>query len=106
MGNEAKQVPDEEQRQTEKPAFNKRLDSVIEQNTIQFLQGGLEEADKRIITQNDQMQAMQQQQLEFRDEIAVRVFPLLIDKLSGYDQAATSAYQAADAFLRARETGL
>ena len=86
--------------------FEEQLTSAVEQNTIQFLQGGLEEADKRIRSQNEQMQAIQQQQLEFRDEIAVRCFVPLIDKFSTYDEAAKEAYRASDAFLRARETGL
>jgi len=87
------------------PTFNEQLDSAMEANTIQFLQGGLEEADKRIRSQNEQMEAIQNQQLEFRDDVAVRVFVPLIDKLDNFDQAAISAYQAADAFLRARESG-
>lgn len=99
-----KQVPEGEQEK--EPTFNEQLDSAIDQNTIQFLQGGLEEAGKRIKFQNEQMQAIQTQQLEFRDEIAVRVFTLFIDKLDSYEQAAVSAYQAADAFLRARESGV
>jgi hypothetical protein len=88
------------------PTFDEQLDSAMEANTIQFLQSGLEEADKRIRSANEQVQAIQAQQLEFRDEIAVRAFVPLIDKLDNYDQAAISAYQAADAFLRARETGM
>jgi len=112
MSDGAKQVPEEEQEQLQEKVevkeatFGGILSEAMEQNTIQFLQGGLEEADKRIRTQNEQMQAIQAQQLEFRDEIAVHVFVPLIDKFSTYDEASKEAYRAADAFLRSRETGL
>ncbi len=103
-GQQEGMMPDE--KQEKEPTFNDQLSEAIEQNIVQFLQGGLEEADKRIRSQNEQIQTIQEQQLEFRDEIAVRVFVPLIDKVDSFDKAASDAYRAADSFLRARETGL
>lgn len=93
--NEAKQVPFEEQ-----------LNEAVDQNTNQFYQNILKEAEERIRSQAAQIESIQSQQIEFRDEIAVRCFVPLIDKVDSFEKAASSAYQAADAFLRARETGM
>jgi len=55
-----------------------------------------------------QIREIQKQQIEFRDEIAIRCFIPLISLISGtdnYRKAASDAYRAADDFLRVREGG-
>ena len=91
----AKQVP-----------FEDHLDRALDQNKDQFYQNVLKQADEKIKSQSDQITSLMKQQVEFRDEVAVHCYVPLINEVSDYSKAAISAYQAADAFLRARESGL
>jgi len=86
--------------------FDEQLDRAVGQSVEQFYKDVLKQADNRIKAQETQIQNLTKQQLEFRDEVAVRCYVPLIDKVESYDKAAVSAYQAADAFLRARESGI
>lgn len=100
-----KKVEIQETIPAEKP-FEDQLDKAVGQSVEQFYKDVLKQADTRIKAQEEQIKGLQEQQLGFRDEIAVRVFVPLIDKFSTYDEAAKEAYRASDSFLRARETGL
>ena len=86
--------------------FEDHLDRALEQNKDQFYQNVLKQADEKIKSQSDQITSLMKQQVEFRDEVAVHCYVPLINEVSDYSKAAISAYQAADAFLRARETGM
>ena len=89
-------------------SFEEQLSNAVEQNKDQFYQNILKQADTRIKAQDVQIREIQKQQVEFRDEIALRCFIPLISLISGadnYRQAASSAYRAADDFLRVREGG-
>jgi len=90
----------------EEPAFEEQLQAAAKQSTEQFYTDVLTQADTRIKAQEEQIRQLQVQQLEFRDEIAMRLYIPFIDRATTHEQAATDAYTAADAFLRARETGL
>jgi len=106
MSNEAKQVPDEERKQEAKePTFDEQLNAAVEQNTENLYTALLKQADEKIKAQDEQIRNIQHQQLEFRDEVAVRCYVPLITETGDNKQAAMSAYQAADVFLRAREDG-
>ena len=85
--------------------FEEQLDAAVEQNKDQFYQNVLKQADERIKALNEQVEEIQKQQLEFRDEVAVRCFVPLIPVTDDYKKAASDAYRAADAFLRVRESG-
>lgn len=96
----------EEVKVEHKIPFSEQLDSAVRQNTDQFYQDVLKQADERMQSLAEQVHKLQAQQLEFRDEIAVRCFVPLMNIVGDYPKAAISAYQAADAFLRARESGV
>lgn len=87
---------------SEKP-FEEQLDAAVDQSVEQFYKDLLVKADETIRLQALQLADIQSQQLEFRDEIAVRCFVPFVDKFSSYGDAAGEAYRAADAFLRSRE---
>jgi hypothetical protein len=103
-------VPEEEQKQDDSvkqvPAFEEQLENAVKQNEEQFYQNVLKEADDRIQSQANQIRQLTEQSIQFRDEVAVRCYVPLINEVSDYGKAAISAYQAADAFLRARENGM
>ena len=88
--------------------FEKQLDNAVGQSVEQFYKDLLVKADETIKVQGRQLNEIQRQQVEFRDEIAIRCFIPLISLISGtdnYRKAASDAYRAADDFLRVREGG-
>ena len=92
----------------EEVPFEKQLESAVGQSVEQFYKDLLVKADETIKAQGRQLQEIQNQQVEFRDEIAIRCFvpliPLITDS-DNYRKAASDAYRAADDFLRVREGG-
>jgi len=88
--------------------FVEQLEKAVGQSVEQFYKDLLVKADETIKAQGRQLQEIQNQQVEFRDEIAIRCFVPLIPLISGsdnYRKAASDAYRAADDFLRVREGG-
>jgi hypothetical protein len=76
-----KKVEVQETIPAEKP-FEEQLDEAVGQSVEQFYKDVLKQADTRIKAQEEQIRTIQAQQLEFRDEIAVRCYVPLIDKFS------------------------
>ncbi|KKM23613.1 hypothetical protein LCGC14_1613420 [marine sediment metagenome] len=106
MEEERKQVEEVvEEKETEQalPGFEKQLDTAFEQNIEHFYKDVLTKANERIQIQGTQIKALTEQQVIFRDEIALVCYVPLISEMSEYKIAAHEAYNAADAFLRARE---
>jgi hypothetical protein len=94
------------QEELKQVSFEEQLDKAVGQSVEQFYKDILKQADIKIKAQEKQLKNIQSQQVEFRDEIAIRCFVPLIPLISdsdNYRQAASSAYRAADDFLRVRE---
>jgi hypothetical protein len=103
--NEIQQGRVEETIPAEKP-FEEQLDDAVGQSVEQFYKDLLVKADQTIKGQSRQINDLNNQQIAFRDEIALACYVPLIEKVSTHDEAAVSAFNAADAFLRAREGGI
>lgn len=86
----------------EKP-FEEQLNDAVGQSVEQFYKDLLVRADETIKAQSKQINDLNNQQIAFRDEVALACYVPLINEVSDFDLAAGSAFRAADAFLRARE---
>jgi len=90
---------------TEKP-FAEQLDEAVGHNVENFYKELLIRADETIKAQRVQLDDLNNQQVEFRDEVAVACFVPLITEVGDYVTASAEAYRAADVFLRTREGGI
>ena len=84
--------------------FDEQLDEALEQSVEQFYKDVLQKANETILSQNKQIKLLNENQIIFRDEVALQCYIPLIGIVSDYPTAARDAYTAADAFLRFRES--
>lgn len=97
----------EEQQDAKAPAtFEEQLKDEEERTIENLHMTMLKLADETIKSQAKQIQELSQQQINFRDDVALQCYVPLIKEVDNYEKAAVDAYRAADAFLRARETGM
>jgi uncharacterized protein YdcH (DUF465 family) len=95
---------DKKQPQSE-ASFSSLLDESENIVTKEFLRSLIIEAEEIINAQRVQIEELQKAQIELRDEVALQCYVPLLNVVSNHDIAASDAYRAADAFLRAREGG-
>ena len=88
----------------EKP-FEEQLTEAVGQSVEQFYTDLLKRADETIKLQREQLNKYAEQQIAFRDEVAMACYVPLVATVSDYKKAASDAFRAADAFLRIRESG-
>ena len=95
----------EAQQEPKQVPFEEQLEEALTINTREFFEGVLKKANETIIGQGKQITLLNEQQITFRDEVALQCYVPLIEKVNDYPKAAQDAFRAADAFLRFREQG-
>ena len=87
------------------PKFEEELQAAVDQNSKQFYENVLTRANETILGLRDQVKTFNEQQIAFRDEVAMACYVPHVATVSDYKKAASDAFRAADAFLRIRESG-